>query len=148
MPAFFTALNKCLFHQFKFEVPCVWAALFPITGDCFSFEFRWILNSVQVRVGLMGAAWNILNAYKKGKYPLFCWIRGSLMERRDSCVPGIAETSVYFNRYQHDIVSSYPISFGKYCVTSIKVKFSNKCYWNVTYISVNGIIKWYIRSTF
>jgi hypothetical protein len=72
---------------------------------------------------LMGVAWNILNAYKKGNYPLFCWVRGSLMERWASCVPGIAETSVYLNQYQHDVVSSYRISFGKYCGPSIKVKF-------------------------
>jgi hypothetical protein len=145
MPALFS-LNKCLFHQSKFEVYCVQnsirAALFPVTSDCFSFEFRWILNCVLLRVGLMGAVCNILNAYKKGKYPHFCWVRGSLMERRASCVPDIAETSVYLNRYQHDVVSSYRISFRKYCVTSIKEKFSNKCYWNVTDILINGIIKW------
>jgi hypothetical protein len=132
------SISRSIVHETPHRPP------FPTTGDCFSFEFRWILNSALVRVGQMGAACKILNACKKGKYLLPCWVRGCLMEGRSSCVPLIAEKSVYLNRYERDVGSSHRLSFRKYCgVTGIKVKCSNKCCWNVTHVSINRMINWF-----
>jgi hypothetical protein len=84
MSTFFTLLNTCKFHPFNIELYCsrnsTRTVLFPTAGDCFSFEFRWILSSVlatRAWVGLLWAECNILNAYKRGKITLLLAVRGS-----------------------------------------------------------------------
>jgi hypothetical protein len=140
----FTTLNKCLFHQFSFEVYCAWNS----TRAAVSYHWRllliWISLNTEFCAGSSRSDGSgVLNAYKKRKYFLSCWVRGCLMEGRPSCVPDIAEKSVYLNRYERDVVSSHRMSFRKYCGdTGMKVKFSNKCCWNVTLVSVKKLMKW------
>lgn len=70
---------------------------FPITSNCFSFENRWILNSIlaaRVWIGLLEAECNILNPYERGKCPFACCVSGSHLESMTSCMATTVETSV------------------------------------------------------